>query len=259
MKTFDATIAHPQQTIAKPLAAILTRSKTTISNIKMDWRFNTIWFEQLDQSKIFHEDFKERKNLSENKIFEDSEYAILWHLKENKNSFDNMSESDKLLYLELNWANIKGFTGIQKYKTLKRLELHYCTKLENDKGISLIADSLEFLHINQSKKFKFTDELLQLKKLRVLCLNACAPIDNLDFLNNFPNLIDFRFVNTNILDGDLKPILDHPTIMSVGFLNKRHYNLKDNKIKLELKNKFSNEYKTIVHKEQYLTYRYDFE
>ena len=225
----------------------------------MDWRFNTIWFEQLEQDKIFQKDFKENTIATENKSFENSEYAIIWHLKEKLNSFDNLEENEKLSYLELNWANIKNFDGIEKFNNLKRMELHYCVKLEDDFGLSRLRDSLEFLHINTSKKFKVTDELLQLKKLKVLCLNACGPIENLDFLNDFPNLIDFRFVDTNILDGNLKPLLHHPTIRTVGFLNKKHYNFKDEKLKLELENKFNNEYKTVVHKGQYLTYRYDYE
>ena len=224
----------------------------------MDWRFNTIWFEQLEQDKIFQRDFKENTIATENKNFENSEYAIIWHLKEKINSFENLPKSDKLLYLELNWANIKNFDGIEKFKNLKRLELHYCVKLENDFGISRLSNSLEFLHINTSKKFNFTVELIQLKKLKVLCLNACGPLDNLDFLKHFPNLIDFRFVNTNILDGNLKPIIEHPTIRTVGFLNKKHYNFKDKKIKLALENKFDFDYKTIVYKGQYLTCRYDY-
>ena len=225
----------------------------------MDWRFNTIWFEQLEQDKFLKKDFKDNEFDTENKDFENSEYAIIWHLKEKANSFDNLPESEKLLYLDLNWANIKNLNGIEKFKNLKRLELHCCVKLENDKGLSQVCKSLKFLHINQSKKFQFTEEMLKLKKLRVLCLNACGPIDNLDFLNNFPNLIDFRFVDTNILDGNLKPILDHPTLRTVGFLNKKHYNFKDDKLQSELKNKFTEEYKTIVYKGKYLTYRYDYE
>ena len=223
----------------------------------MDWRFNTIWFEQLEQEKIFQKDFQENIIATENKSFENSEYAILWYLK--NDNFTELSETDKLLYLELNWANIKNFSDIMKYRHLKRLELHYCTKLENDKGLSQINDNLEFLHINQSKKFIFTEELLQLKKLKVLCLNNCAPIDNLNFLSHFPNLIDFRFVDTNVLDGNLKPILEHPPIRTVGFLNKKHYNYKSEQIKLELENKYENEYKTVVSKGEYSTYRYDYE
>ena len=225
----------------------------------MDWRFNTIWFEQLEQGKVFQQDFKEKTIATENKNFENSEYGIIWHLKEKLNSFDNLSQSDKLLYLELNWANIKNFDGIEKFRNLKRLELHYCTKLENDKGLSQLNNNLEFLHINLSKKFKFSDELLKLKKLKVLCLNACGSLDNLDFLKNFPNLIDFRFVDTNVLDGNLNHILEHPTIRTVGFLDKKHYNYKSKKIKLELENKFVSDYKTIVHKGEYLTFRYDYE
>ena len=79
---------------------------------------------------------------------------------------------------------------------------------------------------------------MKLKNLRILCLNDCGPIENLDFLKLFPKLEDFRFVNTNILDGNLKPILKHPTIKSVGFLNKRHYNIKDIEMEKLLTEKF---------------------
>ena len=51
-----------------------------------------------------------------------------------------------------------------------------------------------------------------------------APLENLQFLTEFPRLTDFRFVDKNVLDGDLSPLFDHPTLLSVGFLNKKHYN-----------------------------------
>jgi hypothetical protein len=225
----------------------------------MDWRFNTIWFEQLGAGKLFKKDFKDNVFGDQSHSFESSEYAILWHLKEKENSFDNLPPSNKLLYLDLHWANIKNLVGIKKIENLKRLQLHYCIKLETDEGLGRLNNTLEFLHIDQSKKFKFSDDLLKLKKLRVLRLNDCGPLDNLDFLSNFPHLIDFRFVNTNILDGNLRPILEHPTIRTVGFLNKKHYNYKEDKLKSELKNKFSDEYKTKVYKGEFETFRYDYE
>lgn len=223
----------------------------------MDWRFNTIWFEQLEQDKIYQYDFKKNVVETENKNFNNAEYAIIWHLKEKLKAFDNLPEHKRLLYLELNQANIKNFDGVEQFKNLKRLELHHCLKLENDFGLSRIKDSLEFLHINTSKKFKFSNELPELKKLKVLCLNDCGSIDNLNFLNSFPNLIDFRFVNTNILDGNLRPILEHPTIRSTGFLDKRHYNFKSEHLKSALESKSGDANKTIVRKGDYLSYRYD--
>ena len=145
---------------------------------------------------------------------------------------------------------------------LKRLELHYCTKLDSDTGLSTLADTLEHLHINQSKKFVPSKELLSLKNLRVLCLNSCGNLENLDFLSEFPNLIDFRFVNTNVTDGDLTPIIKHPSIRSVGFLNNRHYNVSENSMDCSLIEKNVDvDYKTIVHKKGnggYFTYRYNY-
>jgi len=225
----------------------------------MDWRFNTIWFERIEQDKFFKKDVKDNIIMSEHKNFENSEYAILWHLKEKDTAFNNLPKNDNLSYLELNWANIKNLGGIEKFKNLKRLELHYCVKLESDFGLNRLSDSLQHLHINTCKKFEFTDELLQLKNLRVLCLNSTAPVENLDFLKYFPNLIDFRFVNTNVLDGNLQPILDHPTIRTVGFLNKKHYNYKDDKIDSELQNKSQEEYRTAAYNGVYFTERYDYE
>lgn len=101
--------------------------------------------------------------------------------------------------------------------------------------------------------------MFSLKNLRVLCLNSCGNLENLHFLKQFPNLIDFRFVDTNVLDGDLSPILDHPTIRSVGFLNKRHYNIKDDKMDAMLKDKNSEEeVRTVVKLGEYETFKYNY-
>lgn len=221
----------------------------------MDWRYNTIWFDQIGREKIFHFNYKDDKFQDE--VSDDREYGMTFHFKHKGLAFESFPDMPHLKYLEMNWANIFDFGGIEKFKKLKRLELHYCIKLKSDKGLASVKDSLEFLHINQSKKFAATDELLQLKNLRVLCLNACGPVDNLKFLKDFPNLVDFRFVDTNILDGDLKPILDHPTLRAVGFLNKRHYNFTDKEIKEKLDSK-SDSFKEFVYKGEYMTFKYKY-
>jgi Leucine-rich repeat (LRR) protein len=219
-----------------------------------NWRNNTIWFEQIPVQ------LQACLNLKEDKFnktqLEDIQYLTLWHHKKNKlGNFVGFPEA--LLYLELNWSNIENFLGIEKMINLKRLELHYCTKLQNDLGLAGLADTLEHLHINQSKKILLSEELSSLKNLRVLCLNSCGTLEILNFLYHFPNLIDFRFVDTNVLDGDLTPILNHPTIRSVGFLNKRHYNIKDDKMDDLLKDKNNGvEFKTVIKYGQYETFRY---
>lgn len=114
-----------------------------------------------------------------------------------------------------------------------------------------------YISTNQ-RSLLLSDELLSLKKLSVLCLNNCGAISDLSFLKYFPKLIDFRFVDTNILDGNLTPIIEHPTIRTVGFLNKRHYNLKDDQVDCKLASKAKNEYCHFAYKGQYSTKRYDY-
>lgn len=219
-----------------------------------NWRNNSILFEKIPDNLQADLNLKEDK-INERKL-ENIEYLILWYHKKNKlGNFVGIPEN--LLYLKLNWSNIQDFLGIEKMNKLKRLELHYCTKLQNDIALSGLADTLEHLHINQSKKFVPNEELFSLQNLRVLCLNSCGNLENLNFLNQFPNLIDFRFVDTNVLNGDLSPILDHPTIRSVGFLNKRHYNINDDKMDALLKDKNGGEeFKTVIKYGESKTFRY---
>lgn len=87
------------------------------------------------------------------------------------------------------------------------------------------------LNISNAKKLSVSEELYALKHLKILCLSAINPIESLDFLKYFPKLETFIFMETNILDGDLTPILEHPTITYVGIVNKRHYNIKREKLK----------------------------
>lgn len=134
--------------------------------------------------------------------------------------------------------------------------MHSCIKLENDLGLSVLEDTLEFLQINTSKKLQSVDEISRLKNLKTLRLNNCGTLKNLDFLKELPDLIDFRFVDTNVLDGDLSPIIEHPALRSVGFLNKRHYNYTDKGIDAILKAKSDTEYKDFVYKGKYETFKY---
>jgi len=218
----------------------------------MDWRYNTIWFDQIQPEKTITWNFKQNKNSSLNLL--DIEYAIFWYYKYKGHSFELLPPSEKLIYLELNSANIRDFSGIENFPHLKRLEIHYCTKLEN--GLLTLKDNLEHLHIDQAKKLQSTDQISKLSKLKVLCLNRCGPLENLLFLKDLPNLVDFRFVDTNILSGDLTPIIEHPSIRSVGFLNKRHYNFSDEKMRLKLKEKSDVEFKDFVYKGEYKTFKY---
>ena len=76
----------------------------------MDWRYNTIWFEQIQPEKKITFDFKQDE--IECLSFSNIEYATFWHHPLKRHLYDILPPSNKLLYLELNSANIKDFSGI---------------------------------------------------------------------------------------------------------------------------------------------------
>lgn len=183
---------------------------------------------------------------------ENMEYLTLWCHKSKLRNLVDLSIQESLLYLDLTWANIHNFIGIEKMANLKRLELHYCTKLQTDSSLSGLADMLEHLHINQSKKSSQMRSYSLWKTFQFFALILAVIWRICIFSNQFPRLIEFRFVDTNVLDGELSPILDCPTIRSVGFLNKRHYNIKDDKVNAMLKNKNGGEkFKTVIKFREY--------
>ena len=101
----------------------------------MDWRFNTIWFEQLNQETLIERDYKEKSFENKNTDVKKIKYASIWHLNEKNNSLENLKEFENLLFLSLNSSNVRNMQFVENFKNLKRLELHYCVKLENDFGI----------------------------------------------------------------------------------------------------------------------------
>jgi len=221
----------------------------------MDWRYNTIWFDQIKEEDHITWDY-ERKMTEPLKLTIQRYLLIRKYKMKGDLSFDGLPTSDKLLYLELVSSNIKDFRAIEKFPALKRLDIEYCLKLESDSGIASLRNSIEILHINQSKKLSSIDEISQLSGLKGLWLNGCGALANIQFIRKMPNLLDFRFVNTNILDGDLTPIVEHPTLKSVGFFNKRHYNYASKKIDDILSPKDGPETKDFAYKGNYATFKY---
>ena len=182
-------------------------------------------------------------------------YFNIHKFKTKQPGFHELSGITSAEYLEVNFSSITSFLGIARLGKVKRLELSWCLKLESDAGLSEIGDHLEWLHVNTSRKFSPKKDLFELRHLKVLCLNGCAPLDDLRFLERMPNLLDFRFVDTNILDGDLTPLMNHPSLINAGFLDKRHYNLKsiDVEARLSERGEGAKEYAA---KGEFQTFRY---
>lgn len=109
--------------------------------------------------------------------------------------------------------------------TLLRLELD-CSKQLVEVEIPS-SSSLRELQIDTCGKARLG---VLSPSLRVLGVDKAAPIPTLAFLDALPNLESFGFGSTSVEDGDMAPILRHPTIRYVQMVNKRHYSHSDKDI-----------------------------
>lgn len=212
----------------------------------MDWRYNTIWFEQIEPYKVTtikHPDRQIPKDLG------CLEYLILWHYKPPARSLVGLPMSRELRYLEYNLGSLRDLSGIGRFSNLRRLEIHRC-RIDSIDGIDEVNEPLEHLHISHAPKVDLSRSHAALKNLRILRLANCAELEDLNFLMELPHLIEFRFVGTKVRSGDLSPILKHPNLRDIASQDSRSYKLKISDVQEEILRTKGSIQTEIVYKEQ---------
>jgi hypothetical protein len=120
-------------------------------------------------------------------------------------------------------APIVSLRGLSALKGLLSLRLANLAKLKSLAGIEGLA-SLEELEIHTCRALGSIDELGSLSRLRSLHLNNDGEIKSLKPLEKLTGLESVLFYeSTNILDGDLSPLLHQKHLFRVSFQNRRHY------------------------------------
>jgi protein phosphatase 1 regulatory subunit 7 len=124
-----------------------------------------------------------------------------------------------LLELSFTRSTINSLEGIQRFPKLHTLSLSYLLKLTTISTVNKLK-SLEILDCDNCRKISDHQAIVKNKSLKILRYNSCGSIQNLRFLSQLANLEEFRFVGTNIVDGNLNFLLN---LKRIGFLDKRHY------------------------------------
>jgi hypothetical protein len=123
--------------------------------------------------------------------------------------------------LSLVQSPLISIKGVGRFSHLERLELAYLTKLESIAAVAELKNGrLEILDCEVCRKMQDHETVKEVPSLHVLRFNDCGEIPGIDFLDGMPNLREFRFVDTNVKDGNLRPLL---RLDSVGFFRKKHY------------------------------------
>lgn len=126
----------------------------------------------------------------------------------------------KIEELILTQSPIVSLRGCGDLPIINKLELNYINTLEYIDEIEKNSSTLKNLRFESCKKIKNHDFVSCLKRLEVLGFNSCSDIPSIGFIKELPNLRNFTFVNTNVVDGDLSPCIG---LEYVGFFDKKHY------------------------------------
>lgn len=149
----------------------------------------------------------------------------LWNYKPRSKDLTELPEYVNLEELRIIRSPLRSLAGLRRFRRLKHLGLSYLSKLE--RIADLDTPSLEILEFDVCRKIRDHERVAAFPRLRVLRLNDCGEMPSLKFLDRMPRLEEFSFVDTNVLDGDLRPLF---RLKYAGFLNKKHYSHTDEEV-----------------------------
>ena len=120
-------------------------------------------------------------------------------------------------------APVENLYGLRTLNRLRSLRLAGLKKLSSLAGIEEL-ESLEELEIHTCRAIGSISEIGALSQLRKLHLNNDGDIESLKPLEKLDGLESVLFYETtNIVDGDLSPLLRQKNLARVSFKNRRHY------------------------------------
>jgi hypothetical protein len=127
----------------------------------------------------------------------------------------------RLRHLTLGITNVVTLDGIDRFASLRELEVYRASKLQSIAALRSLSDTLEEVEINICKRVGDFEVLGQVRSLRKLMLSDSGAMESLAWVRGLPHLEFLSFVGTKVVDGDLSCC---DNIGYCGFDDKRHYN-----------------------------------
>jgi protein phosphatase 1 regulatory subunit 7 len=132
----------------------------------------------------------------------------------------------RLERLDLTQTNITSLAGLETLEDLRYVDFAYAPKLESLDTLACPGIGIRELCLSHAKRISSYKPIASLSHLRRLQLSSCAPMADLRWTAGMNRLDMFTFVETNVEDGDLSPLLDLPALQSAHAMDKKHYNYK---------------------------------
>jgi protein phosphatase 1 regulatory subunit 7 len=120
-------------------------------------------------------------------------------------------------------STIQSLNGLEEMDRLEEVEIDYCSKLTDIGFFTQSKNTLISLLFGNCKAIINYQDVACLSNLKTLAFNDCGRMESIGFIKDMRSLKSFRFVNTDVLDGDMNPCIG---LEYVAFSNKKHFSHK---------------------------------
>jgi protein phosphatase 1 regulatory subunit 7 len=148
----------------------------------------------------------------------------VWQFKPRSRDLDDVAGVPRLEALHLVQTTVESLAGIETLEDLRYLEMAYAPKLASLNALARPGVEVRELAIEKAKAIADYAPVAAIKRLRRLRLSSCAAMPDLKWTAGMDDLDFFSFVETDVADGDLSPLLNLPKLRYAGTMDKRHYN-----------------------------------
>lgn len=153
---------------------------------------------------------------------------MIWQFQPRSCDLADLAGIVRLEQLEITQTSITSLAGLETLADLRYLEIAYAPKLESLDTLASGQSGIREISLSHAKKIQSYRPLAAISHLRRLKISSCTPMSDLKWTAGMNELDFFTFVETNVEDGNLTPLLSLPKLRDVGTMDKRHYNYKCN-------------------------------
>jgi protein phosphatase 1 regulatory subunit 7 len=156
---------------------------------------------------------------------------VLGKYKPKSRNLNDLPLLPSLRELELVQPLLTSLEGIQRFSSLVKVEIAYAPKLRDLTGLDQLP-LLDNLECQKCSNVEWLPILGNLKTARDISLDGCGSLPSIQCLKQMPALESFYFINTNVVDGDLSPLMG---LRWAGFTRKSHYSHTEKQIDAALR------------------------
>lgn len=141
----------------------------------------------------------------------------------NQKSTDGFNKLVNLKQLTILNSPIEDLRFLRLLNKLEYLRLANLKNIISLEGVDSL-NNLKDLEINHCKKIQSVSNLFNIKNIKKLAFIDMGNIDSIKGIEKLSKLESFVFYeSTNVLDGDLTPLLKLKKLSNISFQNRKHY------------------------------------